>query len=108
MIGHSWSEYVFIRLSIFALRSIAPLSILYSCFSLYYGRLLYSRWLGAYAAAEAAFYLLVFIPRTRFLQKVSFSDICCLLHSQREGPFRSVSPMLFVLASIRMHRFWFS
>ncbi|RDX49812.1 alpha/beta-hydrolase [Lentinus brumalis] len=69
MIGHSWSEYVFIRLCILGLRSIAPLSILYSCLSWYNGHLLYSRWLGIYAVAEAAFYLLVFIPRNRLLQR---------------------------------------
>ncbi len=79
MIGHSWSEYVFIRLCILGLRSIAPLSILYSCLSLYNGHLLYSRWLGIYAVAEAAFYLLVFIPRTRLLQRVSSLPVLALL-----------------------------
>ncbi|KAI9065071.1 hypothetical protein FKP32DRAFT_1610897 [Trametes sanguinea] len=58
MIGDSYPEYVFIRISILGLRSIAPLSILYVALSWHYGHFLYSWWLGMYAAAEAAFYLL--------------------------------------------------
>ncbi|KAI0771077.1 Alpha/Beta hydrolase protein [Trametes elegans] len=69
MIGDSFPEYVFIRLSILGLRLIAPLSIVYTCFSWYYGHFLCSPWLGWYAVAEAAFYLLVFLPRSRLLQK---------------------------------------
>ena len=70
MIGDSFPEYVFIRLSILCLRLIAPLSILYLALSWYYHRFLYSHWLSIYAAAEASFYLLVFIPRMKVLQKV--------------------------------------
>ncbi|KAI0351556.1 alpha/beta-hydrolase [Trametes cingulata] len=58
MIGDSLPEYVFIRLSILGLRLIAPLSILYVGYSWYHHQFLYSKWLGAYAVAEAAFYLL--------------------------------------------------
>ncbi|KAI1791737.1 hypothetical protein LXA43DRAFT_872712, partial [Ganoderma leucocontextum] len=70
MIGRSLSEYVFIRLSILGLRLIAPLSITYLGVSWYHGNPLLSRWLAVYAAAEASFYLLVVIPRRRFLQQV--------------------------------------
>lgn len=73
MIGDSLPEYVFIRLSILGLRLVAPLSIAYLSYSAYRGHLLFSPWLGLYAAAEASFYLLVFLPRSRFLQKVSKS-----------------------------------
>ncbi|KAH9900781.1 Alpha/Beta hydrolase protein [Cubamyces lactineus] len=69
MIGDSFPEYVFIRFSIFCLRSIAPLSILYIILSWYHHCFLYSWWLGLYATAEAAFYLLVYLPRSRLLQK---------------------------------------
>ncbi|KAI0647630.1 Alpha/Beta hydrolase protein [Trametes meyenii] len=58
MMGRSPLEYVFIRLSILSLRLIAPLSFLYIFYSCYHGRFFYSRWLGVYAFAEAAFYLL--------------------------------------------------
>ncbi|KAJ2984542.1 hypothetical protein NUW54_g10470 [Trametes sanguinea] len=71
MIGDSYPEYVFISISILGLRSIAPLSILYVALSWYYGHFLYSWWLGMYAAAEAAFYLLVFLPRSKMLQKAA-------------------------------------
>ncbi|CDO70326.1 hypothetical protein BN946_scf184843.g15 [Trametes cinnabarina] len=71
MIGDSPPEYVFIRLSILALRSIAPLSILYVALSAYHGRFLFRWWLGLYAVAEAAFYLFVFLPRSKLLQKAA-------------------------------------
>ena len=71
MIGRSVPEYIFIRLCIIGLRLVAPLSIVYLGFSYYRGHFLWSAFLGAYAVAEAAFYLLVFLPRNRLLQKVS-------------------------------------
>ena len=71
MIGHSLPEFVFIRLSIAALRLIAPLSIAYLAASWYTGRWFYSCWLGYYALAESLFYLAVYLPRTRVLQHVS-------------------------------------
>ncbi|OBZ69286.1 hypothetical protein A0H81_10886 [Grifola frondosa] len=69
MIGHSIPEYIFIRISIFCLRLIAPLSIVYIALSLHAGELLYSRWIGIYAIAEAFFYLFVYLPRSWLLQK---------------------------------------
>lgn len=69
MIGHSIPEYIFIRIAIFALRSVAPLSFLYLGTSLLLGQWLYTAWLGIYASLEAAFYLFVYLPRTYALQK---------------------------------------
>lgn len=76
MIGHSAAEYVFIRISIFGLRAIAPLSISYVAFYLakwYQGDRLESPALTAlavYTALEAGFYLFVYLPRSKRLQKV--------------------------------------
>ena len=70
MIGRSLPEYIFIRLSIWGLRLIAPLSIAYTLLSYHRGHFIFSRSLGYCAAAEACFYLLVFLPRARLLQKV--------------------------------------
>ena len=75
MIGHSIPEYIFIRICIAGLRLVAPLSILYVVTSLYVGRWLFTRWLGYYAVVEALFYLLVYLPRDRYLQRVSISFI---------------------------------
>ncbi|EJF66356.1 hypothetical protein DICSQDRAFT_166050 [Dichomitus squalens LYAD-421 SS1] len=71
MLGRSLPEYVFIRLSIFALQLITPLSIAYMCASWYYKHALYSPWIAIYAGLEASFYLLVFVPRNRLLQKAA-------------------------------------
>lgn len=83
MIGHSSPEYIFIRISIFLLRSVAPLSIAELAGSLYAGEWLFSRWLGCYAVAETAFYALVYLPRTWYMQKVSIvlrrSPLRCLV-----------------------------
>jgi hypothetical protein len=72
MIGNSWPEYVFIRFSIIALRLIAPLSIIYLVASYHAAAFLWSPFLGAYALLEAAFYLFVYLPRSFYLQQVSF------------------------------------
>ena len=71
MIGHSLPELVFIRICIFGLRLIAPLSIAYVVASWWRGAWIVSRWLGYYAVVEAVFYLFVYVPRSRHLQKVS-------------------------------------
>ncbi|KAH9941213.1 uncharacterized protein BXZ73DRAFT_88379 [Epithele typhae] len=75
MIGTSFPEYVFIRLAILSLRSIAPLSFLYLGASAYYRKPAWSNafgWaLGAYACVEAGFYLFVFLPRKRLVQKAA-------------------------------------
>ena|SRR5712675_2035184 len=70
MIGTTRPEYVFIRISIFALRLIAPLSILYLAVSYNAKTFLWSPFLGVYALIEAVFYLLVYLPRSYYLQRV--------------------------------------
>ncbi|KAI0073954.1 alpha/beta-hydrolase [Panus rudis PR-1116 ss-1] len=71
MIGHSFPEYVFINISILCLRLVAPLSIVYLTASIYLKQWVHSRWLGYYAIIEAAFYLLVYLPRSYLLQKAA-------------------------------------
>ncbi|KAL6300228.1 hypothetical protein BKA93DRAFT_740959 [Sparassis latifolia] len=84
MIGDSLPEYIFIQLSIFFLRLVAPLSILYTLASWYSGQLLFPPWLGYYSLTEAAFYLFVYLPRNVYLQKVGFRandrSVCCYAH----------------------------
>lgn len=70
MIGTSLPEYLFVRASIFALRAITPLSIFFVSFSIAEppsttGRKLLLTWCGL----ETAFWLLVYLPRKRGLQK---------------------------------------
>ena len=74
MIGHSFPEYVFIRVSIFALRLVAPLSIICLFASWYRAECVYSQWLGYYAVIEVAFYLGVYLPRSYLLQQVITSS----------------------------------
>ncbi|KAI0083186.1 hypothetical protein BDY19DRAFT_998779 [Irpex rosettiformis] len=86
MIGHSLSEYVFIRICIFALRLIAPLSILHLFASWYRGEWVYSRYLGYYAVVEATFYLGVYLPRCRLLQQPAIHPTP-LTRAERESLF---------------------
>ncbi|KAH8995412.1 hypothetical protein EDB92DRAFT_1934048 [Lactarius akahatsu] len=69
MIGHSWPEYVFIRLSVSALRLVAPLSIVYLAASWRAGTFLWSPLFGVYALIETPFFLLVYLPRRSRLQR---------------------------------------
>lgn len=69
MIGNTLVDFVNIRLSIFALRSIAPASILYLV-SCAINSTLFITPLAICAAAEASFYLLVYLPRRSRLQAV--------------------------------------
>ncbi|EPQ57705.1 hypothetical protein GLOTRDRAFT_71571 [Gloeophyllum trabeum ATCC 11539] len=69
MIGQSRSEWIFIRLCILLLRSVAPLSILYLLLSWYYKSILINEYVGFYALAEASFFLFVYLPRKRLLQR---------------------------------------
>jgi hypothetical protein len=78
MIGRTWSEYVFIRLSIFGLRLVAPLSITYLAASWSAGTFLWSPIVGAYALIEAPFFLLVYLPRQRRLQRVRIAHVIVL------------------------------
>jgi hypothetical protein len=70
MIGNSWSEYVFIRIAVFALRLVAPLSTVYLAASYHADAFLLSPFLGVYALIEAAFYFFVYLPRSYYLQRV--------------------------------------
>lgn len=76
MIGQSWPEYIFIRISIFGLRAIAPASIVYLVASAYTGALLWSPIIGAYAIIEASFCLLVYWPRRLSMQRVRCQVLC--------------------------------
>lgn len=81
MIGQSLPEYVFIHICIFGLRLVAPASILYLLISAYLREFWWSPWLAVVAIPEAAFYLLVFLPRWRRLQKVRMpADFVPKLH----------------------------
>lgn len=69
MIGTSFCEYVFIRASIFALRLVTPACICYT--AAYIVRPLHfpgAQFLFAYAAIETGFYLIIYLPRTFYLQ----------------------------------------
>ena len=70
MIGQSWPEYIFIRISIPALRLIAPSSIVYLAASFYHGTFLWSPILGIYTLTEATFFLFVYLPRRFSMQRV--------------------------------------
>lgn len=61
-----------IRAAIIGFQLIAPASLLYIVASFSYKTILFSYWLGAYASIEAAFYLLVYLPRNYSMQKVRF------------------------------------
>ncbi|KAF8811418.1 hypothetical protein BYT27DRAFT_7336185 [Phlegmacium glaucopus] len=67
MIGNSLVDYINIRLSITALRLVAPTSIIYLVFSFFRPECFVIP-IGVVAAAEASFYLLVYLPRRRRLQ----------------------------------------
>ena len=95
MIGHSTHEYIFIRICIFGLRLLAPLSILYVAASLYDRRWIVHPGIGYYALLESAFYLLVYLPRSKSLQKVS--QTARVQYNERVRPRKW--PQLLVIAS---------
>lgn len=68
MVPNNLPHYVFIRLSIWALRAIAPASIAY-CLARGLGRGFLSWPLEVLAVAEALFYLCVSLPRQRMLDR---------------------------------------
>lgn len=79
MLGRSIPEYIFIRICVFCLRAVTPLSILYttywSCLRIWGHDThcsVYSTSLVVYAGLEASFYFLVYLPRHRRLQEVSY------------------------------------
>lgn len=69
MIGQTWPEYVFIRLSIFVLRLVAPLSTVYLAASWSAGTFLWSPLFGVYALIETLFFILVYLPRHTSFQR---------------------------------------
>ncbi|KAJ7597544.1 hypothetical protein C8J56DRAFT_818170 [Mycena floridula] len=87
MIGSSKLEYCFIRLSIFALRLVAPVSLVYLAACAVYPPLL-SPWITILALSEGCFYLFVYFPRSRRFQKVlRATDSPPLTRSEREALF---------------------
>ncbi|KAF4447316.1 hypothetical protein F53441_9140 [Fusarium austroafricanum] len=72
MAGTSLWDYIFIRASIFLLHLIAPLSVAYSLVSLL-ARLPFQlpRVLQAWLALEALFYLAVYLPLNKYLQRAT-------------------------------------
>lgn len=69
MIGTSFWDYVFIRTCIFFLYLITPLSVLYTLTaSLIYPPYYIPRILDTWLALEAAFYVIVYLPRKAYLQ----------------------------------------
>ena len=86
MLQDSLATRLFIRVSIFSLRAIAPLSVLYCSFRIAAPKYLPSnigiRALDVYAGAESLFYLLVYIPRRIWLDRAA--PPCSLLHSREE------------------------
>lgn len=71
MIGKGIKDYIMIQTAIFTLRLVAPASLVYLAMSLYQLEFVLSIWFGFYALAEAAFYLLIYLPRNYLMQKAS-------------------------------------
>ncbi|KAL1743415.1 hypothetical protein HDZ31DRAFT_83410 [Schizophyllum fasciatum] len=69
MLGNSRTEYIFIRICIVLLRAVAPLSIAYLIYCFARGIAIVSSPVGLAALAEASFFLFVYLPRKRQLQK---------------------------------------
>lgn len=69
MIGTSTAEYIFIRISIFGIRAVTPLCMLYTAFSIVRPPNTFAtQLLLAYTILETAFLFLVFLPRKARLQ----------------------------------------
>lgn len=71
MIGKGIQDYIQIRAAILGFRAVAPASLLYLGASFAKKQWIGSKWLALYAIVEAAFYLLVYVPRHRRMQQVS-------------------------------------
>ncbi|MCJ1274807.1 hypothetical protein MMC21_002605 [Puttea exsequens] len=73
MIGDSLREYIFIRLCIYFLHFLAPLSILYCTVFLLLKPDAYRIpwWLEFYCLAETLFYIIVYLPRRYSLQRAA-------------------------------------
>ncbi|CAI6089270.1 unnamed protein product [Clonostachys chloroleuca] len=72
MVGTSTSDYIFIRTSIILLHLVAPLSVAYSLASSL-GRLPFQppRVLHVWLILEAVFYLVIYLPRKKYLQRAA-------------------------------------
>ena len=90
MLSHSPVNYCFIRVFVFCFRSIAPLSLLYCALlatdlpPAYRLPFLFE----LYVAAEAAFYLFVFIPRRHVLQRPSLQTPLAPTREKRRDLFQ--------------------
>lgn len=72
MIGTSFWEYVFIRICIFFLNLVAPVSVLYSATIAVIRPPFYlPRVVETWLALEAAFYFIVYLPRKAYLQRAA-------------------------------------
>ena len=78
MIGKSIQDYIQIRAAILGFRVVAPISLIYLAASVAQGKLFGSTWLALYAMVEAAFYLVVYVPRQRRMQKVNSQTLSLL------------------------------
>jgi hypothetical protein len=70
MIGKGVTDYILIRTAISGFRLILPISLIYLAVSFHRNKFPVSTWFGLYAILEAAFYLLVYLPRSCYIQKV--------------------------------------
>ncbi|KII89162.1 hypothetical protein PLICRDRAFT_698270 [Plicaturopsis crispa FD-325 SS-3] len=86
MLGQSIGEYAFIRTVIFGFRSTAPLSVAYLAVRWMRGQSVIS-WSCLYPLLESAFYLLVYLPRHRILQKPAIHPSPMLDRTARETLF---------------------
>lgn len=71
MIRATLANLIFIRTTITLLRLVAPLSITYLTAECWRGTVDFTSPLSLYALLECAFFTFVYLPRKRYLQKVS-------------------------------------
>ncbi|KAI9660853.1 MAG: hypothetical protein M1829_006418 [Trizodia sp. TS-e1964] len=85
MIGTGVWDYIFIRSCIFLLSSIAPLSLFYTlvAFVLQWSPIRLPWVAEAWIAAEAAFYLLIYLPRKQHLQADATHPDCLTPEERR-------------------------
>ncbi|KAE9385853.1 hypothetical protein BT96DRAFT_565286 [Gymnopus androsaceus JB14] len=92
MIGQSLPEYIFIRICIFLLKLVAPASLFY-LFLCLVTRQVFLYWVFPYAVLESSFYVFVYLPRKKRLQK-SIHNAPPLDRAQREALFVKCSQRL--------------
>ncbi|KAF8875600.1 hypothetical protein CPB84DRAFT_1853216 [Gymnopilus junonius] len=84
MIQNTFFDYVTIRISIASLRLIAPASIVYLVCCAFFRPHWWNTELGIISAAEASFYLFVYLPRRWILQSPPTDPQPTLTRKQRE------------------------